>query len=51
MLITASGTIVRTPVKGIRESGRSTQGVHVITLKDPKDKVSAVASVVAEEEN
>jgi DNA gyrase subunit A len=48
MLITESGTIVRTPVKGIRESGRSTQGVRIITLKDAKDKVSAVASVVVE---
>jgi len=50
MIITESGIIVRTPVKGIRSSGRSTQGVRVIALKDPKDKVSAVASVVAEEE-
>jgi DNA gyrase subunit A len=49
MLITESGAIVRTPVKGIRVSGRSTQGVCVIALKDIKDKVSAVASVVAEE--
>jgi DNA gyrase subunit A len=49
MLITASGTIVRTPVRGIRESGRSTQGVCIITLKDAQDKVSAIASVVAEE--
>ena len=48
MLITESGSIVRTSVKGIRESGRSTQGVCVITLKGTKDKVSAVASVVAE---
>jgi DNA gyrase subunit A len=50
MLITQSGTIVRTPVKGIRESGRSTQGVRVIALKGSEDKVSAVASVVAEDE-
>jgi DNA gyrase subunit A len=49
MIITESGVIVRTPVKGIRTSGRSTQGVRVISLKGPKDKVSAVASVVAEE--
>jgi DNA gyrase subunit A len=48
MLITESGTIVRTPVQGIRLSGRSTQGVCVISLKDSKDKVSAVASVAAE---
>jgi DNA gyrase subunit A len=49
MLITQSGTIVRTPVQGIRESGRSTQGVCIISLKDTKDRVSTVASVVAEE--
>ncbi|NQT95352.1 MAG: DNA gyrase subunit A [Candidatus Omnitrophica bacterium] len=50
MIVTESGIIVRIPVKGIRSSGRSTQGVRVIALKDPKDKVSAVTSVVKEEE-
>jgi len=50
MLITESGTVVRTPVKGIRASGRSTQGVRAIALKDPKDKVSTVASVVKEDD-
>ena len=50
MIITEKGAIVRTPVKGIRISGRSTQGVKVIGLKDNEDKVSAVASVVAEAE-
>lgn len=50
MIITEKGVIVKTPVKGIRASGRSTQGVKVIDLKDAKDKVSAVASVIAEEE-
>jgi DNA gyrase subunit A len=50
MLITESGAIVRTSVKGIRESGRSTQGVRVMMLKGTKDRVSAVASVVAEED-
>jgi len=49
MIITESGIIVRTPVKGIRTSGRSTQGVRIITLKGAKDRVSAVASVVVEE--
>lgn len=49
MIITESGTVVRTAVKGIRATGRSTQGVRVIALKEAKDKVSAVASVVAEE--
>lgn len=49
MIITESGIIVRTAVKGIRASGRSTQGVKIITLKTPKDHVSAVGLVVAEE--
>jgi DNA gyrase subunit A len=41
--------VVRTPAKGIRTIGRSTQGVRVIRLK-AKDKVSSVASIVSEEE-
>ncbi len=49
MIITESGTIVRTSVKGIRASGRSTQGVKMITLKTPKDSVSAIALVAAGE--
>ncbi len=48
MIITETGIIVRTAVRGIRSSGRATQGVKVIALKGAKDKVSAVASVVAE---
>jgi DNA gyrase subunit A len=51
MIITESGIIVRTTVKGIRTSGRFTQGVRVISLKNPKDNVSAVASVVAESQH
>ena len=50
MLITAGGIIVRCPVKDIRTTGRSTQGVHIIKL-DAKDKVSGVAPVVAEDED
>ncbi len=49
MIITQQGMIVRTPVKNIRATGRSTQGVRLISLKD-KDTVSAIASVVVEEE-
>ena len=49
MLMTETGTVVRTPIKGIRASGRSTQGVRIIALKEAKDKVSAVAKVVTEE--
>ncbi|MFC1808033.1 DNA gyrase subunit A [Candidatus Omnitrophota bacterium] len=50
MIITESGIIMRTPVKGIRASGRSTQGVKVIAMKGASDTVSAVASVVGEED-
>ncbi len=48
MLITHHGMVVRTPAKGIRIIGRSTQGVRIIRLKS-KDKVSSVASIVSEE--
>lgn len=49
MLITTGGMIVRCPVKDLRETGRSTQGVRLMRI-DVKDKVSCVAPVVAEEE-
>jgi DNA gyrase subunit A len=34
MLITTGGVLIRTTVKSIRESGRSTQGVTLINLGD-----------------
>ena len=43
MIVSEDGVIVRTPVKGISELGRSTQGVKVMNVAD-KDKVCAVAS-------
>ena len=46
MIISEDGVIVRTPVSGISELGRSTQGVHVMNIADG-DRVTAVA--VAEE--
>lgn len=49
MIITEHGTVVRTTVKEIRATGRSTQGIKLIDLKDPKDKVSAIAIVVVED--
>ncbi|MGE4357892.1 MAG: DNA gyrase subunit A [Candidatus Omnitrophota bacterium] len=49
MIISASGMLVRCPVKDIRVTGRAAQGVKLIRL-EPKDKVSCVASIVAEEE-
>ena len=49
MLISQQGMVVRVPVAGISNVGRSTQGVRVISLK-PGDKLTSVASVVAKEE-
>ena len=42
MIVSEDGVIVRTPVKGISELGRSTQGVKVMNVADT-DKVCAVA--------
>lgn len=42
MIITMDGVVVRTPVSGVSQLGRSTQGVHVMNVAD-KDKVTAVA--------
>lgn len=41
MIITNEGIIVRTPVTGVSQLGRSTQGVHVMNVA-PGDKVTAV---------
>ncbi|MCM8761465.1 MAG: DNA gyrase subunit A, partial [Candidatus Omnitrophica bacterium] len=49
MLITEKGMIVRSPVKDIRTTGRSTQGVRLMRL-DPGDRVASVAKIVPEEE-
>jgi DNA gyrase subunit A len=49
MLITVKGQMVRTLVKDIRECGRNTQGVKLVTL-EPGDKLSAIAPVVAGED-
>ena len=42
MIISEEGVLVRTPVSGISELGRSTQGVRVMNVAD-KDRVTAVA--------
>ncbi len=42
MIISEEGVVVRTPVKGISELGRSTQGVRVMKVADA-DRVTAVA--------
>jgi len=49
MLITEKGMIVRCAIKGVRTTGRSTQGVRLMKLGSG-DKVSSIARVVAEEE-
>jgi DNA gyrase subunit A len=49
MLITKHGMIIRMPVKGIRVSGRNTQGVKLVNLEEG-DVVVDVARVVVEDE-
>jgi DNA gyrase subunit A len=48
MLITKHGMIIRMPVKGIRVSGRNTQGVRLVNLES-SDLVQAVARVVPDD--
>lgn len=50
ILVSEQGVLIRIPVKEIRQYGRSTQGVQLMNL-DPNDKVSAVAQVVAQDED
>ena len=50
MLITGAGILVRTKVKGIREMGRSTQGVTLIGLDDGDTLVSVSRVAESEEE-
>lgn len=42
MIISEEGVVVRTPVSGISQLGRSTQGVHVMNVAE-NDRVTAVA--------
>ncbi|MFQ5411714.1 MAG: DNA gyrase subunit A [Phycisphaerae bacterium] len=48
MLITAKGIMLRTGVSALREIGRATQGVKIIT-PDAGDKVVSVAKIAREE--
>jgi DNA gyrase subunit A len=50
MIITEEGIVVRTPVSGISQLGRSTQGVHLMNVSG-KDKVSAVAKSTTSEKD
>jgi DNA gyrase subunit A len=47
MCITQKGILIRTRVKDIRVSGRSTQGVRIINL-EKDDKLSSIARIVPE---
>jgi DNA gyrase subunit A len=49
MAITKEGMVIRMPVKGIRVSGRNTQGVRLVDLNDT-DLVIDVARVVPDDE-
>jgi DNA gyrase subunit A len=49
MAMTKEGMVIRMPVKGIRVSGRNTQGVRIVDLS-ATDKVIDVARVVPEED-
>ena len=50
MLITTGGTVIRVPADGIKQSGRSTQGVIVMRLRDG-ERVSTLARVVEQDED
>ena len=50
MLISDGGTVIRTGVDGIKRSGRATQGVIVMRLRE-SEKVSSLAPVVGSDED
>lgn len=49
MLVTEKGMVVRWPVKDVRTTGRSTQGVRLMKL-DAHDTVASMAKIVPEDE-
>ena len=51
ILVTQSGTLIRTDVDGIRMAGRSTQGVIVMRFKEDGDQVIAMALADKEPED
>jgi len=50
MLMTEKGMVVRSPIKDIRSTGRSTQGVRLMKL-EASDKVASLAKIVPEDED
>ena len=51
LLVTQSGTLIRTDVDGIRLAGRATQGVIVMRFKEEGDQVIAMALADKEEDD
>jgi DNA gyrase subunit A len=49
MLISDGGTVIRTPIDGIKRSGRATQGVIVMRLREG-EQVSSLAPVVGSDD-
>ncbi len=49
MLISDGGTVIRTAVDGIKRSGRATQGVIVMRLRE-REQVSSLAPVIGSDE-
>ncbi|MBP7055269.1 MAG: DNA gyrase subunit A [Candidatus Omnitrophica bacterium] len=50
MLMTEKGMVVRSPIKDIRTTGRSTQGVRLMKL-DSGDKIASIAKIVPDDED
>jgi DNA gyrase subunit A len=50
MIMTASGTMIRTSMEGISTMGRNTQGVKLINTRED-DTVATVTRVARSEEN
>jgi DNA gyrase subunit A len=50
MLITTGGTVIKVPADGIKQSGRSTQGVIVMRLREG-ERVSTLARVVESDDD
>jgi len=50
LVTTTSGMIIRFNVKDISTTGRTTQGVKLINIKDD-DQVSSIAKIIAEKDN
>ena len=50
MIITKSGIIIRTPVKGISVIGRNTQGVRMMNIENG-DSVGTITRIIGENED